>query len=205
MSRQQPSIETNYGILNNWVFGADGMRMSVLAFMPNAVRLLIPTYNGFLKAGICPQYRDSYLIQVPIDDERHIFFRTQLIRVAGDAAERYRVEARRMRAQWAAQWRPEQHYTDEILAGRMTLMDVVDHPYLATIQDQVAQSGQGRNVDRGLEHLTQTDRCVVFYRRIVKRELTALADGAPLKRWQSAADCSPLRSQKEPLIASGAY
>jgi 5,5'-dehydrodivanillate O-demethylase oxygenase subunit len=205
MSRQEPSIETDYGILNNWVFGNDGMRMSVLAFMPNAVRLVIPTYNGFLKAGICPQYRDSYLIHVPIDDEQHIFFRTQMIRVTGAATDRYRTESRRMRDVWASQWRPEQYYTDEILAGRMTLMDIVSHPYLATIQDQVAQSGQGRSVDRSQEHLTQTDRCMVFYRRIVRRELAALADGLPLKQWQSTADCSPLRAQKDALIASGAY
>ncbi len=87
----------------------------------------------------------------------------------------------------------------------MTIMDVVEHPYLATIQDQVAQAGQGRVVDRGLERLGLSDRSLGFMRRVMAREMTALAEGRPIKRGHGKVDCSPLHEQKNALRASGDY
>jgi len=91
------------------------------------------------------------------------------------------------------------------MAGRMSIMDVVDHPYLATIQDQVAQAGQGANVDRGQERLGLSDRHMGFMRRIWAREAQAFAEGRPIKRGNGEVDCSPLHEQKNALKATGAY
>ena len=52
------------------------------------------------------------------------------------------------------------------------------------IQDNVAQMGQGRIVDRTTEHLGRSDHMVVTFRRIWQRELRALAEGRPLKDWR---------------------
>lgn len=205
MSHQPDPEETEYGTLNRWRFGNESMAMAMLGFMPNAVRLLIPCYNGLIKANICPRFRDTYLIHVPVDDENHIFTRTQLVRVTGSAAERYQTEIRRLREQWAAQWQPDVFYTREIMAGRMSIKDVVGHPYLATIQDQVAQAGQGANVDRSIERLGISDRHLVFFRRVWAREVEAMLQGRPLKRGHAGVDCSPLHAQKQALIAAGAY
>ncbi|MFM9969554.1 MAG: Rieske 2Fe-2S domain-containing protein [Burkholderiales bacterium] len=205
MTVQPPPEETEYGTLHRWNFGTDTMRTALLGFMPNAVRVLIPVVNGLAKMGICPRFRDTYLIHVPVDDDSHIFTRTQLVRVEGAAADCYKNEMGKLRETWATKWQLEAHYTAEILAGRLSIMDVVDHPYLATIQDQVAQAGQGKNVDRGLERLGLSDRHLGFMRRIWQRETQALAEGRPIKRGHDKVDCSALHEQKNALRASGAY
>ena len=95
--------------------------------------------------------------------------------------------------------------TAEILAGRMNIKQVLEHPYLATIQDQVAQAGQGANVDRSLERLGLSDRHLGFFRRIWTREVHAMLEGRPIKRGDARVDCSPLHEQKHALIAAGMY
>ena len=205
MSVQPPPEETDFGTLHRWNFGNEVMRTAMLGLMPNAVRLLIPVVNGIARADICPRFRDTYLIHVPIDDDTHIFTRTQLVRVTGAAADRYQTEMQRLREDWAKNWKLEAHYTTEIMAGRMTINDVIEHPYLATVQDQVAQAGQGRNVDRRLERLGLSDRHLGFMRRIWAREALAFAEGRPIKHGDAHVDCSPLHEQKNALKASGAY
>ena len=80
------------------------------------MRLLIPVVNGIARANICPRFRDTYLVHVPVDDETHIFTRTQLVRVTGSAADRYREEMQKLRDEWAKKWKLEVHYTAEIIA-----------------------------------------------------------------------------------------
>jgi 5,5'-dehydrodivanillate O-demethylase oxygenase subunit len=203
MSNQPSPEETEYGTVNRWTFG-DGFRIGMIGYLPNAIRTLVPSPNGMLKKGLCQQYRDSYLVHVPIDDESHIFFRAQMMRLTGESAERYRGELRRMRADWLANWKSDAWYTDEILAGRMAISDLLDHPYLATLQDMVAQCGQGRHTDRGTERLGVSDRHMTFLRRIWARELGLLAAGQPTKRWASLPDCPALEEFRKPLIESGA-
>ena len=128
-----------------------------------------------------------------------------MVRVTGAAADRYQTEMQRLREDWAKNWKLEAHYTTEIMAGRMTINDVIEHPYLATVQDQVAQAGQGRNVDRRLERLGLSDRHLGFMRRIWAREALAFAEGRPIKHGDAHVDCSPLHEQKNALKASGAY
>lgn len=202
MAVQPAPEETSYATVNRWNFN-NGFRMGMIGYLPNAIRTIVPSPNGLLKKGLCPQYRDTYLVHVPVDDDTHIFFRAHHIRLTGDRAQKYREEAQRMREDWAAKWKPEVYYTKEILEGRMTISDVLGHPYLATIQDQVAQSGQAPHTDRSLEHLGVSDRHMVFLRRVWARELALLAAGQPTKQWQSRADCPAFEEFRKPLIENG--
>jgi 5,5'-dehydrodivanillate O-demethylase len=201
---QPDPTEEPYGILNNWTFGA-GFNVVAIGYMPNVIRTIVPSPNGLLKGGLCPQYRDSFLIHVPVDDESHIFFRTQLVRLEGEPLERYQAAAAKLRARWAADWKPEVYYAEEIMAGRMSITDVLEHPYLATIQDMVAQSGQGRMTDRHTEKLGQTDRFMNFFRRVYAREMGALAAGQPTRRWNPSAQSPEYMAQKKAVMEAGAY
>jgi 5,5'-dehydrodivanillate O-demethylase len=69
------------------------------------------------------------------------------------------------------------------MAGEKTLKDFLDHPMLVEIEDMIAQVGQGPIADRHAEHLGRSDQGVILLRRIMARELQAVADGVPTKAW----------------------
>ncbi|MGZ9125893.1 MAG: hypothetical protein ACXW48_22910, partial [Candidatus Binatia bacterium] len=54
---------------------------------------------------------------------------------------------------------------------------------LVHTQDYVAQVGQGPVADRAQEHLGRSDTGIILFRKIWERELRALAEGRPLKKW----------------------
>jgi hypothetical protein len=74
----------------------------------------------------------------------------------------------------------------QILAGRRGLEDedILARPDLVNIQDCVAQMGQPKIEEGPYENLGRSDRGVILWRNIWLRELGALAEGRPLKRWQ---------------------
>ena len=75
--------------------------------------------------------------------------------------------------------------TAEILAGRMRVQDIdPDYPNLFMVQDNVALGGQGLIVDRSKDHLGQSDKALIFLRRLWARELRALHEGQPTKAWR---------------------
>jgi 5,5'-dehydrodivanillate O-demethylase len=61
---------------------------------------------------------------------------------------------------------------------------VKDHPYLAVIEDVVAQGGQGRTANRAAERLGRSDVGIVAMRRLWSREMRAIAEGRPAKQWR---------------------
>src|SRR4051812_10189375 len=85
MAVQPAPEETSYATVNRWNFN-NGFRMGMIGYLPNAIRTIVPSPNGLLKKGLCPQYRDTYLVHVPVDDDSHIFFRAHHIRLTGDTA-----------------------------------------------------------------------------------------------------------------------
>jgi 5,5'-dehydrodivanillate O-demethylase len=126
--------------------------------------------------------RDSYLIKVPVDDHSHLFFVSQHVQVKDSERGRYEESFRRYLEQ-RARARPPHEIGLDILAGRMTLLDAVDHPYLAVIEDVVAQGGQGAIANRTEEHLCRSDAGIVAMRRLWSREMRALAEGRPVRKW----------------------
>jgi hypothetical protein len=81
---------------------------------------------------------------------------------------------------------------EDVWAGRVRLVDV-DHPELAMVQDLAVQAGQGRIADRDHERLGRSDAGIILWRKILTRELRALAEGRPGKKWKTPpADVLPV-------------
>ena len=71
-----------------------------------------------------------------------------------------------------------------ILRGELRLQDVEDRTFIVNVQDYIAQVGQGAVADRTHERLGRSDSALILMRKLWLRELQALADGRPLKRWR---------------------
>jgi 5,5'-dehydrodivanillate O-demethylase len=171
--------ETDYGVVRRMA-AVNGENASIL-LMPHTVRLLIPTFNEqSRRTG--PSFRETYIAHTPIDDESHLFMITQLVPVTGEAAKEYLAEYEKVLALRAA--RPATPYlADKIMAGENRLTDFLDHPMLVEIEDLIAQVGQGAIANRHAETLGRSDVGVMFLRRVMARELQALAEGRPTKDW----------------------
>jgi 5,5'-dehydrodivanillate O-demethylase len=178
---QETFEETDYGVLKRSQ-KSDGLRRVAVYLMPNIIRVLVPPPNALDKKHSGPRLRESYLFLVPIDDENHMLFNTQEARVPENEREAYaKVYAEYLRKR--AEARPRTEVAADILAGKLRIADVLDHPNLVTIEDIVAQAGQGRIVDRSQEWLGRSDAGIIFLRKLWMREMRALAEGCPLKQW----------------------
>jgi hypothetical protein len=71
----------------------------------------------------------------------------------------------------------------DVWAGRRRLVDI-EHPELAMVQDIAVQAGQGRIADRANERLGRSDAAIIVWRKILARELAAIAEGRPTKKWR---------------------
>jgi 5,5'-dehydrodivanillate O-demethylase len=171
--------ETEYGVVRQ-ITVMGGVNSAIL-LMPHTVRLLIPTFNEQARRG-GPQLRETYIAHTPVDDENNIAFLTQLVPVTGEAAVEYRRSYDDVQARFR-QLPPPGVHAAEIMAGRKTIRDFTDYPMLVEIEDMIAQVGQGVIADRMAEHLGRSDAGVIFLRRVMARELAALADGRPTKAW----------------------
>ena len=72
---------------------------------------------------------------------------------------------------------------------------------ITAVQDHVYQVGQGAIPERGEDHLGSADVGVVLLREIWQRELRALAEGRPTKRWTRTE--SVMATSTEPIVVSG--
>jgi 5,5'-dehydrodivanillate O-demethylase oxygenase subunit len=118
--------------------------------------------------------------RVPIDDERHVTYRANLLMVTGEEAER--ILNARTRTFYDRSVIGK--YADAVIAGTMRLSDIKDRTHIEFIQDYIVQVGQGSPSERQYEQISATDRCVMLFRRIWKRELTAFAEGRVPKEWK---------------------
>jgi 5,5'-dehydrodivanillate O-demethylase len=119
--------------------------------------------------------------RVPVDDESYQSFNlTQDIsRVLGAAP---RTGLRRTR-EWTGDPRPANDIIEAIKRGEAHIDDYFHHPEAGSIQDGIAQTGQGRITDRTKEHLGESDAGIVMLRAIWSREMRRLVEGQPLKQW----------------------
>jgi 5,5'-dehydrodivanillate O-demethylase len=144
------------------------------------------------------EWKESLFWWVPIDDEAHRQFRVNLVPVKGEAADRYKDRQAALRAKIDL---PHSELAEKILKGNLSL-DQVDaaRTDIVRLQDDIAQIGQGRIVDRERERLGRADAGVIMIRRLWARELQALADGRPLKEWRrpKGLRCENWRLKREP-------
>jgi hypothetical protein len=72
----------------------------------------------------------------------------------------------------------------DIRSGKSRFAEVT-HPDLAVVQDIAVQAGQGRIENRQSERLGRSAAGIILWRKILARELRAIAEGHPPKKWQT--------------------
>ncbi len=167
--------ETEYGLVQ---YGARANSVTRVTpfLMPNI--LYIKGSPEDTESG----WRDAFAWRVPLDDLRHQSFNVRLVHVSGEAAQRYLERQQQQRAQLAG-LPSAREVADGILAGKLRLADVEGRADIITIQDHVAQEGQGAIADVASERLGRSDAAIILLRSLYARELRALAEGQPLKPW----------------------
>src|SRR5207245_10946234 len=81
---------------------------------------------------------------------------------------------------------------EEVLRGKLHLNDIdPNRTDYVMVEDEIAQTGQGKIPDRTHEHLGRSDAGVILLRQIWQRELRALAEGQPTKQWTYRPDMTP--------------
>jgi 5,5'-dehydrodivanillate O-demethylase len=135
---------------------------------------------------------------VPLDDENALEFRLRRLPLSGETARAYRAR------QDVSAAEPKLSITqmgEAVLSGKLSFQDLdkffKDKISLVHAQDYVAQVGQGSFADRAREHLGRSDIGVILFRRIWERELRALAEGRPLRKWVLPQDAE-IKFQEEP-------
>lgn len=124
--------------------------------------------------------------RVPVDDENTVSFSVDLMHVDGEEAVRYK--ERRKRTLELGKVASPTAMGEAILAGKLKEKDLDESLSTATlfsVEDYLLQVGQAA-VDRSKDRLGRIDIGVILMRKIWERELLALAEGRPLKKWKAA-------------------
>jgi 5,5'-dehydrodivanillate O-demethylase len=171
---------------------AQGWRNVFQFFMPNVYAFRNPSPEPECAS------EDRMQWDVPLDDEHSLEFRLRRLPLAGDAAREYLAR----RAAAVAQPKISVAQMGEaVLSGKISFQDLdsffTDKISLVHTQDYVAQVGQGSRTDRAQEHLSRSDIGVILFRKIWERELRALAEGRPIKKWVLPQDAQ-IKFQEEP-------
>jgi 5,5'-dehydrodivanillate O-demethylase len=175
--------ETDFGVVRHGR-KADGSTRVAAFIFPTTIRLTVPSPSWLRYRNAGPQLREVYIIHTPVDDVNQIMFQAQ--HVKGAPAERaayleHYAEFRRL-----LEARPAREIAAEILAGERTLAEVQatgEFPFMAWIEDQCAQPGQGAIADRSVERLGRSDKGIIALRKIWSRELRALAETGRSHPW----------------------
>ena len=169
--------EMDWGILR---FGtrASGKVRHTLHYAPNMVRVIVPPLAGLDDAGGWPEINFSF---TPIDDESCLWLITSKVFVTGKDADLFRQKRAELDKR-RAEAPPVQRIVDDLWSGKLHYADV-RHPDLAIVQDIAVQAGQGPIEDRKHEFLGRSDAAIILWRRILARELSAIAEGQPAKQW----------------------
>lgn len=152
----------------------------------NVLQFVMPNAYTFRNPSPYPDipWDDRFQWDVPLDDQQSLQFRLRLVPLTGEAARQYRER----RAELLA----KENFSiadagQSVLMGKLNFEDLEkltnDKISLIHSQDYVSQAGQGVIADRAQEHLGRSDVGVILFRKIWERELRALAEGRPLKKW----------------------
>lgn len=175
--------ETEWGVKRNVQY-PNGAQVVAYFGMPN-----INYVNGQV-VDPAVKRADVMLFKVPVDDENHIHFELRAISLSGEHGQEWVQKRRGKRIQEAID---RAEIVEAILNGKLCLGDVdPNRTDYVIIEDEIAQTGQGRIADRAHEHLGRSDAGVILLRQLWSRELKALAQGQPLKNWTYKPDMVPV-------------
>lgn len=173
-------VETDYGI------GTPGGNRNV---MPNINALKVPVKT----TGWEQLWEYRLIFHVPIDDQNSVAYDVNLVTgLSGEDAERFRQKRRELQE---GDDPTPYRLAEAILGGKLTVRDVPADLSLYKqfwIEDYVTQVGQGPIGEREQEHLGRNDAKIILRRKILKREIMALAEGRPIKNWTSSNLYEPL-------------
>jgi 5,5'-dehydrodivanillate O-demethylase oxygenase subunit len=169
--------ETDFGMLAV-TRRPNGVRDGRYHLMPNLVRFFPPASAGFPPNG-------SLGWTVPIDDTHHAWVIVTLVPVKPEEMAAY-LEQREARRAVDSQVQATE-VGEACLRGELHPDDVAADPsrrdILINVQDYTSMVGQGAIPDYRQDHLGQTDVMITAWRKLMQRELRALAEGRPLKNW----------------------
>ena len=126
--------------------------------------------------------RERFSWKVPLDDETYLDFQANLMNLppGKDAA----IYERRHAARRGELGPSYDEISEAVLQGKLTVEEVEDRSNMNWIQDYVTQVGQGHPRDYlRTEKLGRSDIGVILARKIWDREVRALLDGRPIKKW----------------------
>lgn len=182
-----------------WGFAADvethdGIRETIQYGMPTIN--IIPGGGGIGADADLGVTTEHFGWKLPIDDEHGVHFLIFASHVPEGKMDVYlERRARKKKEQeqrWAEKRRPSvKEMAEAVFSGKVRIEDIgpddVDPPGLGVIllQDWIILAGQGViHTERNKERLGSSDAQVVLNRRLLRRELRALAEGQPLKQWR---------------------
>jgi len=172
--------ETDWGMIRYGTRQNGKVRVT-LHYAPSTVRVIVPPLVGMEWQG---GWVEIFFNLTPIDDENHLWLVSAHVPLTGAMADAYR-EKRAEYSRKVAATAPALEVALELIAGKHRYADV-RHPDLAVVQDIATQAGQGRFTDRSKEHLGRSDAGIILWRKILTRELRAIAEGREPKRWTPA-------------------
>lgn len=178
--------ETDWGMMRYGKRANGKVRLS-LHYAPTTTRVIVPPLAGMDGVG---GWVEIFFNWTPVDDENHLWLISSHVAVTGKDAEVYAAK-RDEYYQKLAQAPPARDLALEAMAGRQRFDDM-QHPDLVIAQDIAVQAGQGVYADRKRERLGKSDTAIIVWRKILARELRAIAEGRPMKKWTVApADVVP--------------
>jgi hypothetical protein len=150
-----------------------------LHYAPNIVRVIVPPLAGMDGVGGWPEITFHF---TPVDDENHLWIITAKVLVTGAELETYKQRRAEFYRQREAAPKVNR-MVDDIWAAKISYAEA-RHPELVIVQDIAVQAGQGRIADRDNEVLGRSDAGIAAWRRILTRELRAIAEGGKVKKWK---------------------
>ncbi|HEY7064119.1 MAG TPA: aromatic ring-hydroxylating dioxygenase subunit alpha [Chloroflexota bacterium] len=163
--------ETDYGLLVRATRSDGETRISQFE-MPTILHIKIPPTAPEERA-----WRDFLAWRVPVDDESNRAFTVTLIHMSPEAARHWALD----RAPKAGPSIDE--LGESVLSGARHVDDFAEDASIVAVQDYVAQRGQGIIANGVGDRLGRSDVAVIQLRHLYTREMQALAEGRPLKRW----------------------
>jgi 5,5'-dehydrodivanillate O-demethylase len=178
--------------LTNFGFSADlaVARDITVERMPNGVRV-VDTDNGthadtavllpnvmHLQVGNRFGWLENISWRVPIDDESHRTFSVEALHTDEEGARKWKENYETAQAR-AAEYPPTEDIAQMIIRGEKTLMDFVDHPRLANIEDALTQQAMRSITDVRRQNMAQSDKGVLQLRRMFMSRLADFVAGDP--------------------------
>lgn len=147
----------------------NGTHADTAVLLPNVMHLQVGNRFGWL---------ENISWRVPIDDEAHRTFSIEALHTDEEGARQFRENyvAAQVRA---ADYPPTEDIAQSIIRGEKTLMDFVDHPRLAGIEDALTQQAMRSITDFRSQNMAQSDKGVLQLRRMYMSRLADFVAGDP--------------------------